>query len=99
MGADKGKPDAWAWSRSTQASDWAGGTEGLRVAEKEATFIRKLKKWRGDARLYKLNPPLPVSDVWAWNDDEELRAYEYIVVSSVSASWGIRNETMIFAAT
>jgi len=54
------------------------------MAEKEATFIRKLRKWRGDARLYKLNPPIPNIEIWAWNASDDQEDYEYLIISRVS---------------
>lgn len=54
----------------------------------KATEVRKLRKWRGDARLYKLDPPIPFDKVWVWGGDEEYKHdYEYIVISGVPARW------------
>ncbi len=51
-----------------------------------ATFIKSLPEWRGDARLYKLDPPM----------EDDGRKHEHVVVSAVSV-FG-EPETYIFPA-
>jgi len=69
------------------------------MPDKEAVEIRKLKKWRGDARLYRLNPPIESTfDPWFREGTDEADITEYIVISSVSSGW-YRSETMVFAST
>jgi hypothetical protein len=46
-----------------------------------ATFIRTLDGWRGDAGLYRLDPPFTGSALY---DDYPVEGVEYVVVSSVS---------------
>jgi len=67
------------------------------MPDKEAIEIRKLKKWRGNARLYRLNTPLEHPfDPWFSEDDPD--SVEYIVISSVSIRES-RNKTLVFAST
>lgn len=70
------------------------------MPDKEAILIRKLKKWRGNACLYRLNPPFESDHNFRpWNSTEEEEVYEYIIVSSVQAKHFYKSETMIFAST
>ena len=64
----------------------------------EATLVRKLKKWRGDARLYKIDPPFE-TNFHPWNDTSNGNMpFEYIIISSVSG-YGARNYTEVFGTT
>lgn len=57
-----------------------------------ATFVRNLdEEWHGNARLYRLNPPL------AEEDGEDSYVYEYVVVSAVVAMFS-GPETYIFGS-
>lgn len=59
--------------------------------KKTATFIRELgAEFRGDARLYKLDPPIEDSQ---WSDG--VSKYEYVIVSGVEAMFS-GPETLIF---
>jgi hypothetical protein len=58
-----------------------------------AKFITTLPDWRGDARVYELDPPL--SD--RQRDDDPGRKWVYVVVSAVVA-WCSGPETYIFPA-
>lgn len=53
---------------------------------KEAILVRKLKKWRGDARLYKLTPALAENVTQFWFEEEhETDTVEYIVISQAES--------------
>ena len=53
---------------------------------KTATFIKELKNFRGEARLYKLSEPL-VEDK-SWYDEEAVPSkYDYVVVSAVNIEY------------
>jgi len=54
---------------------------------KIATFVKNLEGWRGDARLYRVDPPMN-------GDDGE--TFEYVIVSDVVAFDTNRPETLIF---
>lgn len=59
-----------------------------------AIEVKKLKKWRGDARLYKLNPPINfVANVWDFEPPAEQR--EYIVISRIANRWE-KNDVAIY---
>ena len=68
---------------------------------KQAHYIKKLDGFRGDAALYRLDPPLQ------GEEDDEITATEYVVVSAIDLSFGQfvpypgyrTSETMVFAAT
>lgn len=57
-----------------------------------ATFVRNLDGWRGDARLYRCEPPMQ------YGHDEEPKPAEYVIVSGVFAMFS-GPETYIFPAT
>ncbi len=56
-----------------------------------ATLVRRLE-WRGDARLYRLDPPMTVED-----HEGVLESCEHVVVSAVDVPWS-GPETYIFGA-
>lgn len=56
-----------------------------------ATFIKKLDGFRGDARLYRCDPPMPANE---YSDDKT--PHEYVIVS---ASNILGPETYIFPAS
>lgn len=58
-----------------------------------ATEIKRLTDYTGDARLFKLSPPLKTIE---WDDDTE-KEYEYVVVSATNAMFS-GPETYIFPA-
>jgi len=58
----------------------------MKKKKKQALFIRKLV-WKGDARLYRCEPPMPGYDG---------TLHDYIVVSAVAV--GAFDETYIFPA-
>lgn len=60
----------------------------------KAVFVTKLKDMKGDARLYRLTPPL-IDDSW----EDEPTSYEYVVVSAVEPWFGGGPETYIFPGT
>jgi hypothetical protein len=62
--------------------------------KKNATFIKSLDGFRGDARLYKLNPPLEDRGY----SDDEIKKHEFVIVSAVNAMFS-GPETYIFPAT
>lgn len=57
-----------------------------------ATYIKTLDGWRGEARLYKVDPPM----AYGWGDDEGTT--EYVVVSAVVVPYIGGAETYIFPA-
>jgi hypothetical protein len=59
-----------------------------------ATFIKRIPGWRGEARLYRLDPPIVDRD-WDDNPSDE---YEYVIVSAAVADYS-GPETYIFPAT
>lgn len=59
-----------------------------------ATFVKDLEGWRGDASLFRLNPPL--SDE-PYDEDVIPTHYEYVIVSGVDALF-TGPETYIFPA-
>lgn len=62
----------------------------------KATFVRQLgpsANFRGDARLFKLDPPLPYKE---WMSEPKQRLAEYVIVSAVEV--GGEPETYIFPA-
>ena len=68
---------------------------------KQAHYIKKLDGLRGDAALYRLDPPLQ------GEEDDEITATEYVVVSAIDLPFSPfappsdyrTSETMVFAAT
>jgi hypothetical protein len=62
---------------------------------KRARYVRSLE-WRGDARLYKLSPPMR-ADMYGEDSDEVTADYDYVVVSAVDASYS-GPETYIFGS-
>lgn len=57
----------------------------------KATPIKNLPKWKGDATLYRLDPP--------FNYEHQPEPIEYVVVSAVDlAHYGAEKETYIFAS-
>lgn len=61
---------------------------------KTATEIRRLDGWRGDARLYRLDPPM-VED--RSRQGEDSRTHHHVIVSAVVAYY-TGPETYIFPA-
>jgi len=61
---------------------------------KTATLLRHLDGWKGDARLYRLTPPLTEDRSWLAEPDA---THEYVIVSGVTA-FGGGEETFIFPA-
>lgn len=59
----------------------------------KAIFLKKLDGWNGDARLYKLLPPLPETDY----DGKVVKTHEHVVVSAVMAAFS-GPETYIFGS-
>ena len=57
---------------------------------KTATLVRKLKGWRGDARLYRVEPLMR----YERRDVEAVTPF--VIVSGINNEWGI--ETLIFPA-
>lgn len=55
----------------------------------KAEFIRNVGDWRGDARLYRVDPPVS----WGYDGESET---DHVIVSGIDNEWGI--ETYIFAA-
>ncbi|GAA4762320.1 hypothetical protein [Microbacterium gilvum] len=65
--------------------------------KKVATLVRKLRgSWSGDARLYRLEPPLPAQD---WDGNETGGEYSQVIVSAVVVQYTGKPETYIFPAT
>ena len=58
-----------------------------------ATWVANLKGFQGDARLYRLDPPLEVTD-WA---GEDAHTVEWVIVSAIIAFFS-GPETYIFEA-
>jgi hypothetical protein len=58
-----------------------------------ATLVRNLTGFQGDARLFRLTPPVTVTD-WA---DETTTLHEYVIVSATTAM-SSGPETYIFPA-
>lgn len=56
----------------------------------EATFVEQLEGFAGDARLFRLYPPVK----WGWDDDKKT---EYVVVSA-AITFDHGPETYIFPA-
>jgi hypothetical protein len=62
----------------------------------KATFIRQIEGWQGDARLYKVDPPISYS---TWEEHEHVdHQTEYVIVSAVNALFS-GPETYIFPAS
>jgi hypothetical protein len=61
--------------------------------EKQAVFVKNLKSWKGDAKLYKLLPPLVETEY----DGKTVETHEFVVVSAVNAMFS-GPETYIFPA-
>jgi len=65
---------------------------------KTATFLRKLDGFKGDARLYRVEPAMKY---WKWEGQEREEAeVEYIVVSGINGIYRLTSdpETFIFPA-
>jgi len=60
--------------------------------EHTSTFVRKLEGWKGDAALYKVEPPVRYSN---YDDDEH--ETDYVIASSVIALY-TGPETLVFPA-
>lgn len=59
-----------------------------------ATFIETKQGFRGDARLYRLSPPISQTD---WDGESE--SHEYVIVSAIASAFDtMRDETYIFPA-
>lgn len=65
----------------------------MQVEIKRAEFVAQLDEWRSDARVYKLDPPHRYVD---WNDDDQEKSLDYVIVSAVVAYSG--PEVLIFPA-
>jgi hypothetical protein len=61
---------------------------------KQAVFVKNLEGWKGDAKLYKMLPPLVSTDY----DDKSVETHEFVIVSAVVAMYS-GPETYIFPAT
>lgn len=61
-----------------------------------ATLVQKLDGFTGDARLYRLSPPLPTFDP-EWDVGDPSEPAEYVVVSGTVVPYS-GAETYIFAA-
>lgn len=61
---------------------------------KTATFIKAIDGFRGEARLYRMTPPLQEED---W--DGEIETHEFVIVSAIMGAFDtMRDETYIFPA-
>lgn len=60
-----------------------------------ATFIRQLTGWNGDAALYKLDPPY-VAKSYGEDCKEQTKEIEFVIASAVNNAFA--HETMIFEA-
>lgn len=60
----------------------------------QAIFVKNLEGWNGDAKLYKMLPPLVATDY----DGKTVETHEFVIVSAVVAMFS-GPETYIFAAT
>jgi hypothetical protein len=68
----------------------------MNAKPKTATFIRRLEGFQGDARLYRVDPPVERID---WSSGEEKQTlHDYVVVSAVVAMFS-GPETYIFPAS
>ena len=63
----------------------------------EATYIRTLEEWTGDARLYQLSEPIEYDKPWDDEDTTPAKQTNYVVVSATVAMFS-GPETYIFAA-
>lgn len=63
------------------------------MAEKKATFVRKLTDFTGDARLYKVDPPIEQKD---WEGNVEA-THEYVIASATNVMFS-GPETYLFPA-
>ncbi|MCK9597652.1 MAG: hypothetical protein M0R06_01350 [Sphaerochaeta sp.] len=64
---------------------------------KTATFIKNLKGFQGEARLYKLSEPIEYD--YDWEAEKNTKKTEFVVVSAISAAFDTsRPETYIFPA-
>ena len=61
---------------------------------KQAVFVKNLEGWTGDAKLYKMLPPLVATDY----DDKTVETHEFVIVSAAVAMFS-GPETYIFPAT
>lgn len=57
---------------------------------KTATFVRVLKTWRGDARLYRVEPPMP------WSEGSEKGGVTFYIAVSVAVVSPTGRETYVF---
>ena len=64
---------------------------------KTATLVRKLKNYRGDARLYRLSEPVPYSGLFR-EDNEAAPTTDHVIVSATVVGYGEGPETYIFPA-
>jgi hypothetical protein len=62
---------------------------------RRATLVRHLANFTGDARLYRLDPPLSIDN--GWDEDTKGCVAEYVVVSATHAMFS-GPETYIFPA-
>lgn len=60
----------------------------------QAVFMKNLESWNGDAKLYKMLPPMVATDY----DDKTVETHEFVIVSAVDAMFS-GPETYIFSAT
>lgn len=61
---------------------------------KKAVFVKNIEGWNGDARLYKMLPPLVATDY----DGKTVETHDFVIVSAVVAMLS-GPETYIFPAT
>lgn len=63
-----------------------------------ATLVKRLTGWRGDAALYRLDPPL-ATNVWDWRKRADgTRLLTHVIVSATIVPYG-GPETYIFPAS
>lgn len=58
----------------------------------KATLVKRMSGFAGDARLFRLDPPMQYKH---WDDDDETRTAEHVIVSAVVAPF-TGPETYIF---
>src|SRR5690349_19484746 len=63
----------------------------------KATLVRRINDWKGDARLYRVEPPLRY-DTWGDEDKDQEAATGYVIVSAADVPFS-GPETYIFAAS
>lgn len=61
-----------------------------------ATEMNKLDGFTGDARLYRLDPPVE-TERHSWTTEADVKHYEYVIVSAVNVMFS-GPETYIFGA-